>query len=671
MKAGIARKLIRTYFIIIAAMVVSGAFCLYVLWVNLRTNDEMRYVTLPSLEQLKDMKVLMQEAKKLANTWVYIANNRDQEQLKYILNTEYPQLDSNLSANAGKWNNRRESDLFNHLRAATKGAVDSIKKITVTLNKPENYTNDAAVDYAAELNSSTERLIAANDKLFDQLIDTKEANLAKQQDIISYLLDSLYVIVLLSIFVVITVSYFSARYSRKNVVIPLLKLNRTILDMAVGEVVSITEDNRDDEIGEMHNAMNKMIGGIIQKIHFAEQIGKGNYDADFSLLSDKDKLGIALLTMKNGLKEFNEALIIQDKRLVDAQKMARIGNYFYDIETREYQTSPTLDEILGIEKDAPKDNRKWSDYILPEFHDFVIGRAVEAMKEKTKFVESFIIRRINDGKECWVNAIGECNYNDEGRAISMFGTIQDVTESKTLEIERNNSYEIAREQNNRLLNFSYIVSHNLRMHAVNIHGLLNLVETASTDEERKEFLAYLRVSSDQLDETMHQLNEVVAMQNSLKLQVIPISLSGAINHAADLLKVKIEEKKGLIINKVSDSIMVNYNPVYMDSILLNFISNSIKYSYPGRQPVVKLDCYKEHANKMNSRWVLEITDNGLGIDLETNKDKLFGMYKTFHGNEDAKGIGLFMTKYQIEAMGGAVIVESKVNEGTTFRVFIK
>ena len=86
----------------------------------------------------------------------------------------------------------------------------------------------------------------------------------------------------------------------------------------------------------MHNAISKMISGIIEKMNFAEQIGKGNYDAAFTLLSENDKLGMALLTMRADLKRSNEVLIEQERRLIDAQKLARIGNYFYNIETGEF-----------------------------------------------------------------------------------------------------------------------------------------------------------------------------------------------------------------------------------------------------------------------------------------------------------------------------------------------
>jgi sensor histidine kinase regulating citrate/malate metabolism len=64
-------------------------------------------------------------------------------------------------------------------------------------------------------------------------------------------------------------------------------------------------------------------------------------------------------------------------------------------------------------------------------------------------------------------------------------------------------------------------------------------------------------------------------------------------------------------------------------------------------------------------------DNGLGIDLEKYEKDFFGMYKTFHGNPDAQGIGLFITKYQVEAMGGEITVESKVEKGINFKVYFR
>jgi PAS domain S-box-containing protein len=448
-------------------------------------------------------------------------------------------------------------------------------------------------------------------------------------------------------------------------------MRKTAGDLAAGEVANLAGTRPAGEIGEIYDAMNQMVNGIREKIRFAEQIGKGNYNATFFPISSLDKLGAALVAMRQDLVASTEALMEQDQRLVDAQRLARLGNFFYDLRTLKFQSSTTLNDILGFDDSFVRRNVDWRNHIMPEFHEAVTAASIEAIKTRSKFTQSYIVKRANDGKECWVNAIAEYNYDDDGRAISMFGTLQDISESKKLELDLNRSYQVAREQNSRLLNFSYIVSHNLRMHSVNIQSLLNLYAETDNEEERKEYISYMHIASDQLNETLFQLNEVVAMQNSLKLSLQPVHLRKAIEHTVDLLVSAINEKQGVIVNNVSDSIVINYNSVYMDSILLNFVSNAIKYSQPGRAPIVTISCYEEHRERENSHWVLEFADNGRGIDLDAHRDKIFGMYKTFHGNSDAKGIGLFMTKYQVEAMGGDIIVESKVGEGTTFKVLIK
>ena len=123
------------------------------------------------------------------------------------------------------------------------------------------------------------------------------------------------------------------------------------------------------------------------------------------------------------------------------------------------------------------------------------------------------------------------------------------------------------------------------------------------------------------------------------------------------------ENQLTVINNVPDSAFVNFNKAYLESVLLNFATNALKYAHNDRLPVVQFDFLIE-----NGRKVLEIKDNGLGIDLERHGNSLFGLYKTFHQHKDAKGFGLYISKYQIEAMNGKVTVESKVGEGTIFKI---
>jgi len=119
-------------------------------------------------------------------------------------------------------------------------------------------------------------------------------------------------------------------------------------------------------------------------------------------------------------------------------------------------------------------------------------------------------------------------------------------------------------------------------------------------------------------------------------------------------------KVSIVVDK---TIEIEYDQAYLESILLNLLTNSIKYRNQQNPLVINITA-KDYKDEI----ILEIQDNGMGIDLDLHGQKLFGMYKTFHGNGDARGIGLFLVKNQIEAMGGNISVESSPGVGTTFKI---
>ena len=108
---------------------------------------------------------------------------------------------------------------------------------------------------------------------------------------------------------------------------------------------------------------------------------------------------------------------------------------------------------------------------------------------------------------------------------------------------------------------------------------------------------------------------------------------------------------------------VSYIPAYLESIMLNLATNALKYRSPDRAPQITCKSYSD-----NGHTYLTFSDNGIGIDMAKYGDKVFGMYKTFHTNTNSKGIGLFITRNQIESLGGSIEIESAVNVGTTFKI---
>ena len=268
-----------------------------------------------------------------------------------------------------------------------------------------------------------------------------------------------------------------------------------------------------------------------------------------------------------------------------------------------------------------------------------------------------------NGNTTWYQTIKVPFQLVESEKKAALSIVMDITEQKKREIELNESLDIISHQNQRLTNFTHIVSHNLRNHAGGISMLLELISMEDSDEEKKENIEQLRVLSDRLNETIRDLNEIIDQQYKDRKVERKVNLKEFVDKTIQILTNEMKAKNASITLDMPENLCFTYNPAYLESILLNLLSNALKYSHPDREPKILVECHKA-----GEQVFLKVEDNGKGIDLEKHGDQLFGMYKTFHGNKNAKGIGLYITKNQIESMGGEIDVESTPGEGTTFKI---
>jgi PAS domain S-box-containing protein len=271
-----------------------------------------------------------------------------------------------------------------------------------------------------------------------------------------------------------------------------------------------------------------------------------------------------------------------------------------------------------------------------------------------------------DGSSVWHQTIKvPFPTTDSGRP-AVLSIVTDVTERKHKETELNHTLDIIGEQNKRLMNFAHIVSHNLRNHAGNISMLLSLYDMEESEEEQKELLQHLNTASKRLNDSISDLNEIIDQQYNTQKDHVEINLKETITKIQEILTTEILANNVAFNIDIPDDFTIEYNPAYIESILLNLISNGIKYRQPDVKPVIDIKAWrqKEHIG-------IQVSDNGLGIDLDKYGEKLFGMYNTFHGNENSKGIGLFITKNQIESLGGSIEVESEPGKGSTFKITLK
>jgi PAS domain S-box-containing protein len=307
----------------------------------------------------------------------------------------------------------------------------------------------------------------------------------------------------------------------------------------------------------------------------------------------------------------------------------------------------------------------WAEHIHPDDKEYVLKYCSE--QTKARLDHDFEYRMIaKNGETVWLRDIVNLIKDNDGKFINLRGIMIDISKTKEIGNELNKSFNLVTEQNRRLLNFSYIVSHNLRSHTSNITSIINLIEISESQEEIEQMVQLLKTVSDSLNETMLNLNEVVNIQTNIGLTTEDLNLKQYVLSSLQVLEPKIKEKYVTVNINIDEETLVNYNPAYLESILFNLLSNAIRYSDPAKAPFISINFIEQGSDKF-----LEIIDNGIGIDLERNGDKIFGMYKTFTNHKDSKGIGLFITKNQIEAMDGSISLKSELNKGTTFKINIK
>ena len=344
------------------------------------------------------------------------------------------------------------------------------------------------------------------------------------------------------------------------------------------------------------------------------------------------------------------------------------GLWDMNLITNQSYHSKECKAMVGYSDDDPLIARTdWESRIHPDDRERHDSELEQYLSGKIPVYANEHRARCKDGTYKWILDRGKIiEWDESGRPARMIGTHSDISERKEREEHQKKTLSLISEQNNRLLNFAHIVSHNLRSHSGNFQMLLTMFSDPDIDADEKEvILQHLNNVSDKLNDTITNLNDVVTIQTSISEQRSVVNLYEYVSNTINALAGDISKYKATIKNNVEKDCEIEYNPAYLESILLNFITNTIKYRNPDVKPLVMISCEKQ-----DGHHILQISDNGLGIDLARQGEKLFGMYKTFHGNKDAKGIGLFIAKNQVEAMGGHIEVESEVGKGSTFKIWL-
>jgi PAS domain S-box-containing protein len=290
---------------------------------------------------------------------------------------------------------------------------------------------------------------------------------------------------------------------------------------------------------------------------------------------------------------------------------------------------------------------------LTQLHE-LYQTIVQSDLQSTNYFETTL-----QGIDFQVNAVREA----ESHSVNLH--FADITARKNALRDRDQSIDELTRLNTNLLQFNYIVSHNLRSPISNIKGLLSILKSYETKfpEDSHEVLEHLYTSVGNLDQVMNDLNMLLDLRRNANPRESLIHLDEFVESILKNFADVIQSKQALVHASCPNSALVYTQPSLLNSILFNLLSNALKYTSPKRQPEIKIAC------ALSDDFVrIAISDNGLGLDLKRYGDQLFTPFRRFHANTEGKGLGLNMVKTQVEMLGGTIHVESTVDVGSTFTV---
>ncbi|MEH6537486.1 MAG: PAS domain-containing sensor histidine kinase [Psychroserpens sp.] len=355
-----------------------------------------------------------------------------------------------------------------------------------------------------------------------------------------------------------------------------------------------------------------------------------------------------------------------------ALENSEVGLWDYNSRTDQVFYSKVSKEILGYQDhELTNSAMEWNQRVHPEdletyFKDFNahLNGHLDTYRNEHRVL-------CKDGNYKWVLDKGKVVERDKnGKPTRIIGTHTDVTYRKKKDEQSEKYLQLITSQNQRLHNFTHIVSHNLKTHIGNFKNILEFYDDTNSEEEKVELIEHLNTISEALTTTIVDLDDIISIKSKSNTQELNerVNIFDCAEKIIDSLEIDIANNEIALYNSIRKDDFLVANRSYIESILHNLISNGIKYKSNERNSKVILQSI--HTSK---ELKILVSDNGIGIDIDKFKHQLFEMYQTFHGTdrEDSRGIGLYITKTQVEALGGTIDVESNLNEGTTFILTFK
>ena len=381
-------------------------------------------------------------------------------------------------------------------------------------------------------------------------------------------------------------------------------------------------------------------------------------------------------------KQAEEALCKSEEMMRSSQSVAHICSYstnlnINNIEQSSWVCSPEFYNIFGIDENYPHTIAGWANFIHPDHREEVFDYHESVVKEKKSFSREYKIIRIIDGSERWVHGTGELDFDEKGNPVRMHGAIQDITERKQAEKERQ-ELETQLRQKYKMEAVGTMaggIAHNFNNSLSVILGNLELSQLKNNNPEVSILLQNARIG---VMRSRDLVSQIMSYSRKGAQSMAPLHLPLIIDETLKLLSSTIPTTVQLhqAISPDSAQATINADASQIQEILLNLYSNAVHAMEEKGRLDITLDVVdltnKElpHPGQHQPGRYARITirDTGCGMTAEVQQ-KIFDPFFTTKEMHEGTGMGLSTVQGIIEQHNGLITVESTVGQGTAFALY--
>lgn len=376
-------------------------------------------------------------------------------------------------------------------------------------------------------------------------------------------------------------------------------------------------------------------------------------------------------------KEYEEQLFVQNRLLTEAEAVASIGSFKWNLAETDVNYSENVYRLFGYQPNEFDSNYE---RLLSFVHENDVEKVRKSFKEARKHRSraELVFRIVTKNKKVrYLNTIGECFKKDAN--WYMVGVIRDVTEQMETESNLQARNAELKRTNSDLEAFNRVASHDLQEPLRKIQMFISRLSDEEKGRLSSKSQGYLEKVKSSSDRMRNLINNLLSYSKVEEVVELPksVNLNDVLDNVLDDLGERIKELKAEIHS--DDLPIVNGVQFQLEQLFTNLISNSLKYIKPDTKTKVEIKStlvskkeLPQELGLVNDTYVkLQFLDNGIGFE-KKYENKIFEIFQRLHGKNEytGTGLGLSICKKIVESHNGAIMAQGKPNVGAEFTVYL-